>query len=330
MTTPIELVFKHVDGLDIMMDVYIPAKATKENPAPVFLWWHGGGLLQGSRKAVAPHMLSAVERYNLVLISPDYRLAPQTRLPEIYADCLDALSFLSSPEFQTATSNRVDTSRIVLSGSSAGGWLSLLLGTGIGAKACGLEYPPRGIDKAHIRGMAPLYPITDLEAPFWKTPQRPVSYMDRIIPREEVQEYLDPESEKTAFCALDSKRLIFYHYMVQEAILSSLLLDTTNIPESSFSIALGLYKMRYAHLPPAYIITGNRDGKVPHQQSLDVVAAFDFLKSGGIVDGDLRVDYVERDGDDHSFDKEPGFDENEMDGMYVFFWNVVGMKGWHD
>ncbi len=38
---PIVLVFKRVDGLDIAMDVYIPTTATKENPAPVFLWWHG-------------------------------------------------------------------------------------------------------------------------------------------------------------------------------------------------------------------------------------------------------------------------------------------------
>ncbi|KAF9041663.1 Alpha/Beta hydrolase protein [Panaeolus papilionaceus] len=288
MSPPIELVFKNADGIDIMMDVYIPKGATKENPAPVFLWWHGGGLLQGSRKAVASHMLSAVEKHNLVLISPDYRLAPQTRIPGIYSDCLDALSFLSSPTFHSATSQRVDNTRIVLSGSSAGGWLSLLLGTGIGASV----------------------------------PQRPVSYMDRVITREEVATYLDPNSEKTAFCALDSKRLIFYHYMVQEAILSSLLLGDTGIPEIAFSIAPSLLSNLYAHLPPAYIITGNQDGKVPHQQSLDVVAALESLKSSGKI-GNLRVEYVERDGDDHSFDKEEGFDEAEMDGMYRFFKDVV-------
>ena len=38
---PIELVFKRVDGLAIAMDIYIPTTATKENPVPVFLWWHG-------------------------------------------------------------------------------------------------------------------------------------------------------------------------------------------------------------------------------------------------------------------------------------------------
>ena len=38
---PLELVFKEIDGLEISMDVYLPSKATKENPAPVVLWWHG-------------------------------------------------------------------------------------------------------------------------------------------------------------------------------------------------------------------------------------------------------------------------------------------------
>lgn len=38
---PIELIFRRIDGLAIAMDVYIPTSATKENPAPIFLWWHG-------------------------------------------------------------------------------------------------------------------------------------------------------------------------------------------------------------------------------------------------------------------------------------------------
>jgi predicted acyl esterase len=38
---PIELVFREVDGVPIAMDVYIPEKATKEEPVPILLWWHG-------------------------------------------------------------------------------------------------------------------------------------------------------------------------------------------------------------------------------------------------------------------------------------------------
>jgi hypothetical protein len=39
--TPLELVYKHVDEIDVSMDVYVPERASESNPAPVLLWWHG-------------------------------------------------------------------------------------------------------------------------------------------------------------------------------------------------------------------------------------------------------------------------------------------------
>jgi acetyl esterase/lipase len=45
-----EFVFKRVDGLDIALDVYLPSVATKEDPAGVMVWFHGGGLFQGNRQ----------------------------------------------------------------------------------------------------------------------------------------------------------------------------------------------------------------------------------------------------------------------------------------
>ncbi|KAF5324077.1 hypothetical protein D9619_011221 [Psilocybe cf. subviscida] len=298
---PLELAFKRVDGQDIFMDVYIPPSATKEKPAPVLLWWHGGGLLQGTRKAVAPHMLSAPERHNICIISADYRLAPQTRMPGILADTSDALAFISSQAFADATHNKVDSARVVLSGSSAGGWIALLVGTGIGFEACGLKKP------LPVKGMAPIYPITDLQDRFWKEKQRPtVTYMDRIIEREEVEEFLDPNGEKISASRADGKRSMFYHYMVQEGILSSLLLEGTGIAEEAFSVAPELRTGKYQP-PPAYIITGNQDGKVPHRQSLDVLSALEAM-SASVEYHELQVD--------HGFDKEPLY---RMDSLYKYF-----------
>lgn len=48
--SPQELVFSTVNGLEIKLDVTIPSTATTAAPAPALLWWHGGGLLQGTRK----------------------------------------------------------------------------------------------------------------------------------------------------------------------------------------------------------------------------------------------------------------------------------------
>jgi len=160
--------------------------------------------------AVAPHTRRAPAKHNLCIVSVDYRLAPQTRFPAILADCKAAIDFLHTDKFAQATDSRVDTSRLVVSGSSAGGWLSLLAGTGIGYRASGIE-PPEG-----ITGIAAIYPITDLLDPFWSTKQRPVVYMDRIIENQEMETFMDPNSKKTSCSEATGKRSMFYHYMVQE------------------------------------------------------------------------------------------------------------------
>jgi acetyl esterase/lipase len=60
--------YKTVGNLNIELDLYLP---TSPNNAAILLWFHGGGLLQGQRKSVAPHMLRGVERYGYVLVSAD-------------------------------------------------------------------------------------------------------------------------------------------------------------------------------------------------------------------------------------------------------------------
>lgn len=43
---PLEFVYKRVDTLELKLDVYLPADASQEKPAPICIWWHGGGLFQ--------------------------------------------------------------------------------------------------------------------------------------------------------------------------------------------------------------------------------------------------------------------------------------------
>ena len=91
-----------------------------------------------------------------------------------------------------------------------GGWLALLTGMGIGFEACGLKTP------APPTSIAAMYPITDLNDPFWHTKQHPVSYWPRVIPAEEMTEHLDPKAPVLFESALDSKRAQCYPYMLQE------------------------------------------------------------------------------------------------------------------
>jgi acetyl esterase/lipase len=167
-------------------------------------------MTEGILLAVAPHMRYAPAKHNICLVSADYRLAPQTRMPAILSDCKSAIDFLRTEQFKTATEGRVNTAKIFVSGSSAGGWLALLAGTGISYHESG-ERPPRG-----IHGVVAIYPITDLFDPFWTTKHRPVSYLDRIIDHSEMETFVDPNSEKTSWSDPTGKRSMFYSYMVQE------------------------------------------------------------------------------------------------------------------
>ncbi|BGP19105.1 hypothetical protein JCM10213_008048 [Rhodosporidiobolus nylandii] len=300
------LVYASPDGLDIELDFLLPEKAAKENPVPILVWWHGGGLLQGSRKTVWPHLLSAPSKHNLCLVSPDYRLAPQTRFPGILSDIAAVMAYIRSPAFLAATGGKVDQSKLIVSGGSAGGWLALLAGTGTGFEACGLEKPEKPL------AIAAIYPISDLNDPFWTTKQNPVSYFPRLIKENEMKEYLDPNAQKTAFTTPGSTRHDFYNFMVQEGILANLLLDGTGIPPSAFSIAPSIASGAADPVPPVYIVHGSIDDKVPPSQSFDVVKA---LKEKGV-----EYDFEWIEGADHLYDKEESV---EMERMYSFIGRVL-------
>jgi hypothetical protein len=40
---PLEFVYKRVDTLELKLDVYLPAYTSDGKPAPICIWWHGGG-----------------------------------------------------------------------------------------------------------------------------------------------------------------------------------------------------------------------------------------------------------------------------------------------
>jgi acetyl esterase/lipase len=114
--------YKTVGDLKIQADVYRPDDKTVR---PVVVWIHGGALITGNKNGVPKNLLDLCRDEGYALVSIDYRLAPEVKLPEIIADVEDAFAWLRKDGSKLL---HVDPTRLVVTGGSAGGYLTLTMG----------------------------------------------------------------------------------------------------------------------------------------------------------------------------------------------------------
>jgi triacylglycerol lipase len=92
-------------------------------PRPAILHMHSGGYIFGAPEMNAVAHVDYAEKLGAVVLAVDYRLAPATRHPGPVEDCYAALAWL----FAQADDLHIDTSRVIVSGESAGGGLAAAL-----------------------------------------------------------------------------------------------------------------------------------------------------------------------------------------------------------
>ena len=119
---PQTLVYKQAGECDIKADLF--GLSTSERK-PVAVWIHGGALILGSRR-LGPNarVLRSLLDKGFAVISIDYRLAPETKLPGIIEDVQDAFRWIVA----SADKFRIEPNRLVVCGGSAGGYLTLMSG----------------------------------------------------------------------------------------------------------------------------------------------------------------------------------------------------------
>lgn len=139
------LAIQGYDGEDIKIRVYKPTKEI-EGKLPGFLWIHGGGYVLGTAEADDALCVNIVNTADCVVVSVDYRLAPEHPYPTPIEDCYSALCWLVN----NADDLDVDTDKIGVGGLSAGGGLTAALT---------LLARDRQFPKVHIQ--FPLYPMID-------------------------------------------------------------------------------------------------------------------------------------------------------------------------
>jgi acetyl esterase len=107
------------DG-EISVRVYTPEGT---GPFPVLVYYHGGGWVIGNLDAYDPTCRALTNAARCVVVSIEYRLAPEHKFPAAPEDCYAALQWVGA----NADGINGDPMRIAIGGDSAGGNLTAVV-----------------------------------------------------------------------------------------------------------------------------------------------------------------------------------------------------------
>ncbi|MCU0730442.1 MAG: alpha/beta hydrolase [Hyphomonas sp.] len=111
----------HGERPDVALRVMRPESAKGLLPCVYHI--HGGGYVGGSSAQLAPLHRRLAQQLNCVVVSVDYRLAPEHPYPAAIEDCYAGVAWV----FANADELSIDRTRIGVKGESAGGGLAAAL-----------------------------------------------------------------------------------------------------------------------------------------------------------------------------------------------------------
>ena len=166
------------DEHEIPLRLYRPrALRDSRTDVPVVMWFHGGGWVLGNVVGYDPVCSFIAAEVGCVVVSVDYRMAPEHRAPVAVEDCVDATTWVGV----NGDVLRADTSRMAVAGDSAGGNLAAVVAQVL-----------RDHGDTRLRHQALIYPATDLtmaSASIREHPNAPVltkrsmdAYRDHYVP----------------------------------------------------------------------------------------------------------------------------------------------------
>lgn len=136
------------------IDTMIPGAASRlpariyrpegTGPFPVIVYFHGGGWVIGNRMVYDGGARGIAKAANAIVVSVDYRLAPEHKFPAQHDDALAAYRWALG----NAAAIGGDPRRVALAGESAGG--NLAVATAIAARQASLQAP------AHVLSVYPI------------------------------------------------------------------------------------------------------------------------------------------------------------------------------
>lgn len=121
------------------LDVYVPEG--NAGNLPVVIWFHGGGMRNGNK-----YFPKGLQREGVIIVAANYRLFPKVKCPVYIQDAAAAVAWT----FENIGQYGGDPEKIFLSGFSAGGYLTAMVGIDPRWLAA------HGIQTTELAGIAPM------------------------------------------------------------------------------------------------------------------------------------------------------------------------------
>lgn len=149
-------------SFNLYLRIYKPSSSNNHENMPILLFLHGGGFCFGSRSW--PHFHNCCVRLasalRAVVVAPDYRLAPEHRLPAALDDAVEAVRWVQGQALMGGdpwfNSGDVDFDRLFILGDSSGGNIAHHLAVQFG---CGSESEYGDTDSIRVRGYVMVAPF---------------------------------------------------------------------------------------------------------------------------------------------------------------------------
>jgi acetyl esterase len=167
--------FRTRDGSSRQVRVYRPSSP---GPHPVVMFFHGGGFVLGTPRGYDPLCSMLACQVRAVVVSVDYRMAPEHVAPQALDDCVDATRWAGGATAELGG----DPSRLAVCGDSAGGNL-----------VAGVTHAIHDEGGPTIAHQALLYPATDCTRSFPSHREHATApVLTEAMIRAYVQHYLGP------------------------------------------------------------------------------------------------------------------------------------------
>ena len=227
-STSMDIEYARVGGHVLKLDLHLPATAN----SPLIVYVHGGAWRAGSKSDVP---VAKLLEHGFAIASVDYRLSTQAVFPAQVHDIKAAIRFLRAK----SELFHIDSKRIAIIGSSAGGHLAALVGVTNGNKELEGKVGEHLDQSSDVQCIVSLYGASNLQS---------------IL------------SQSTSFglkMRVPALQLLLGGQPAEKPDLAKLASPVAHLDKSD---------------PPLLLVHGDADPQMPPEQSLELAKAYEALK----------------------------------------------------